>query len=99
MEIEMANQYTGSLEHKVRQKFGCSALELLQQCLAEDLSYNEVQNKLGVTQGTIRKWARRYGVELRTDKTSQIEDDKSQLFFSPEINQYNFLSRKWNYFA
>jgi len=95
----MANQYTGSLEHKVRQKFGCSALELLHQCLAEDLSYNDVQTKLGVTQGTIRKWARRYGVELRSDKTYKVEDDKSQLFFSSEINSYNFLSRKWHHLA
>ncbi|MDO8954769.1 MAG: hypothetical protein Q7V63_07965 [Gammaproteobacteria bacterium] len=95
----MANQYTGSLEHKVKLKFGCSALELLQQCLADDLSYNEVQSRLGVTQGTIRKWARRYGVELRSDKVCQIEDDKSQLFFSAEINAYNFLSRKWHEYA
>ena len=93
----MANQYTGSLEHKVRQKFGCSALELLQQALAENLSYNEVQAKLGVTQGTVRKWARRFGVELRSESTYEVEEDKSQLFFSPEINAYNFLSRKWNH--
>ncbi|MDF2940625.1 MAG: hypothetical protein K0R66_1267 [Gammaproteobacteria bacterium] len=92
----MANQYTGSLDHKVRQKFGCSALELLQQALAEDLSYNEVQAKLGVTQGTVRKWARRFGVELRSDGSCEVEEDKSHLFFSPEINSYNFLSRRWH---
>jgi hypothetical protein len=93
----MANQYSGSLEHKVKTKFGCSARELLEQFAEEDLSYIEVQSRLGVTQGTVRKWAKRFNIEFRSDGFDEVVDDQRDLFFAPEINIVNLLSRKWSH--
>ena len=92
----MANQYSGSLEHLVSQKFECSARELLEQFSDEGLSYAEVQEKVGVTNGTIRKWARRFGVILQSDDPIEKKrDDIWEYFSEPKINAHNFLSRTW----
>ena len=91
----MANQYSGSLEHKVKQKFGCSAKEVLKQFASENLSYFEAQDRLGVTHGTIRKWAKRFGLELRSIAPDYIQENVTERFYAPEMNMYNFLSRKW----
>lgn len=91
----MANQYSGSLEHKARQKYDCSAKELLKHFSEEDLSYLDAQDRLGVTHGTIRKWARRFGIELRSGEIEQKDDDRLRQFYAPELNSFNFLSRKW----
>lgn len=91
----MANQYSGSLEHKVRQKYDCSAEILIKRFAEENLSYFDAQDRLGVTHGTIRKWARRFGIELRSTQIKEKEEDYSLLFFSENMNSFNFLSRKW----
>ena len=61
----MANQYTGSLEHKIRERFDCSAKTLLERFSEEGLSYSEAEKRIGVTHSTIRKWARRYDITLK----------------------------------
>lgn len=91
----MANQYTGSLEHIVQTKFSMGAREWLEQCAAENLSYVDAQNRLGVTHGTIRKWARRYGIELSTPQKEEEDNKHIELFFAKEINAFNLLSRRW----
>ncbi len=91
----MANQYSGSIEHKARQKYNCSAESLLRRFSEEDLSYFDAQDRLGVTHGTIRKWARRFGIELRSCQMTQDKEDYSALFYGQEMNTLNFLSRRW----
>ena len=92
----MANQYTGSLEHKVRERFGCSARELLEQFARENITYSDAIERIGgVTGGTIRKWVRRYGLELRSEDRVREEDDRMEKFYASEINVVNFLSRPW----
>lgn len=91
----MANQYTGSLEHKAQVKYGCTARELLENFAQENLSYLDAQDRLGVTHGTIRKWARKFGVELKSEQPENNTEAQENLFFSPEMNAFNFLSRRW----
>lgn len=92
----MANQYSGSIEHKARQKYNCSAESLLERFAKEKLSYFDVQDRLGVTHGTIRKWARRFGIELSPGQMTQDKKDYAELFYGREINALNFLSRSWS---
>ena len=92
----MANQYTGSLEHKAQSKFGCTARELLEAFAEEQISYMDAQDRLGVTHGTIRKWARKYGLELKGGcQEIDRSEEHENMFFSSEMNAFNFLSRRW----
>ncbi len=91
----MANQYCGSFEHRVKERFNCSAKALLEQFSQEGVTYDEAQSLIGITHGTIRKWAKKYNLELRS-RTDKQENNKSlELFYANEINQENFLSRPW----
>ncbi len=91
----MANQYSGSFEHKIKQRFDCTAKEILERFAQENLTYIEVEKKIGFSHGTIRKWARKYGISLSAGevKTQQLQND--HLFFDASINAFNYLSRKW----
>ena len=92
----MANQYSGSLEHIIKTKFNMGAREWLEWCVSEQLSYVDAQNKLGVTHGTIRKWARRFGIELQSSpQYEESHNHHAEQFFAREINTHNFLSRAW----
>ncbi len=91
----MANQYSGSLEHKARECFNCSAEELLKRCAKEQLTYHDLEKRLGVSSGTIRKWAKRYGLELQPAKQIEIDQEKLAQFQDQKLNSYNFLSRPW----
>ncbi len=92
----MANQYMGSFEHVIKQKFQCSAEELLNRFADEELTYVEAEKKIGLSQATIRKWAKRYGVELeRGESDDDLSSNVRELFFSPQLNVYNILSRPW----
>lgn len=93
--IIMANQYTGSFEHKIQQKFQCTAEEILRQFEKENLTYYEVEKRIGFTHGTIRKWARRYGVKLRSGQLKDQVEAQDERFFEKAINSVNFLSRSW----
>ncbi|MFZ9035295.1 MAG: hypothetical protein ACO2ZM_04170 [Francisellaceae bacterium] len=93
----MANQYTGSFEHIVRQRFNCSAKEVLQRCSSEDMTYQDAEQFLGFKHGTIRKWSNRYGIRLRSGIVEQPakRDSFSKMFKQKSINKYNVLSRCW----
>ncbi len=93
----MANQYSGSFEYLVREKFSCSAEELLSQFSEEGVTYLEAERKTGVSQSTIRKWSKRFGIELPPNEGTPYspENDLLSLFRAPDMNSYNFLSRKW----
>lgn len=91
----MPNQYTGSFEHKIQERFNCSAKNILEQFASENISYFEAEKRIGVTHGTIRKWARRYGIKLKAASNTQMQEDFSQYFYAHELNMYNFLSRNW----
>ncbi len=91
----MANQYSGSFEHKVFQRFGLSAEDFLKQCVNEGLSYAELEKKTGFTRGTLRKWATRFELSLNTGIEENKIDEFSKYFSDPQVNMHNFLSRRW----
>lgn len=93
----MANQYCGSFEHVIRSKFNCSAREALEQCVDEGLTYAEAEEKLGFKHGTIRKWAKRFGLKLQAGETTEDLhlENFEKFFYEKDLNQYNFLSRQW----
>ena len=92
----MANQYTGSFEHIVRDKYNCSAKEALLECQVDGLSYVEAGEKLGFKHGTIRKWANKLDIKLRAGDPPKLRKDQFiKLFKSESVNQYNVLSRSW----
>lgn len=95
----MANQYTGSLEHKIRERFQCGARELLERFAAEGITYVEAEKRIGVTHGTIRKWSRRYDIALKSSGPEEMlreQQDRVKAFFAKELNEFNFLSRRWH---
>ncbi|NCX94360.1 MAG: hypothetical protein EBX40_06770, partial [Gammaproteobacteria bacterium] len=61
----------------------------------EDLSYYEVEKRIGFTHGTIRKWARRYGIRLRSGQLKEKDAERNDRFFQKNLNETNFLSRRW----
>jgi len=91
----MANQHCGSFEHKIQERFQCTARDILKKFAEENLSYYEVEQRVGFTHGTIRKWARRYGIHLRCEIMRSQKDVLDRRFFEPVINSINFLSRRW----
>ena len=94
----MANQYTGSFEHIIQQKFSCSAYEVLQRCSDEGMTYQQAEKLLGFKHGTIRKWANRFDIRLKSGSISKtVKDDNfMQMFRQKNINKHNVLSRCWN---
>ncbi|WP_116964040.1 hypothetical protein [Fastidiosibacter lacustris] len=93
----MANQYTGSFEHIIQQKYGCSAEEVLQRCAVEGMTYQEAEKMLGFKHGTIRKWANRFNIKLKSGiaEKSVKRDNFMKMFKQKSINKYNVLSRCW----
>ena len=74
----MANQHEGSLEHKIKEKFNCSANKFFEICADEGLTYLEAAKVGGFTNGTIRKWAKRLGIELMPDQPIKVESAEYQ---------------------
>ncbi len=91
----MANQYSGSFEHKVFQRFGLTAEDFLKQCATEGLSYAELEKRTGFTRGTLRKWAMRFELSLDSGVHETKVDEFSKFFSDPSMNMYNLLSRRW----
>ena len=92
----MANQYTGSFEHIVKDKFNRSAKEALIECQKNGLSYAEAGEHLGFKHGTIRKWANKLDIKLRAGEPPRLRKDQfMKLFRAQNLNQYNVLSRSW----
>lgn len=92
----MANQYCGSFEHKVQQRFGQTAEDFLRQCVEEGLTYADLEKKTGFTKGTLRKWAGRFELSLNPGTDEKAEDEFAKYFADPKMNMYNFLSRSWD---
>jgi len=92
----MANQYTGNFESIIQKTFNCSAKEMLQECVSDGLSYTGAADKLGFRHGTVRKWARRFGLKLKPAEPPRLEKEEFiKLFNEDRMNQYNMLSRNW----
>jgi len=93
----MANQHTGNFEAIVQEKCQCSAQALLEKAAQEGWSYDEVAHSLNLKQGTVRKWATRFGLKLISQPTQaeQTNNQYYEKFHAPGINVANFLSRFW----
>lgn len=95
-ELTMANQYSGSFEHIIRDKFGCSAKEVLQECVDDGLSYTDAEQRLGFKHVTIRKWAKRFNLQLRAGEPPKLKPEQFMKFFKEKtLNKYNVLNRRW----
>ena len=98
----MANQHAGNFEYVVKDRFKCSAREILLKCQTEGLSYQDAEKVLGFKHVTIRKWAKRFDIKLparfRTSDNSDaiskgveyIKNCKSK-----KIDRTNIFSRCW----
>jgi hypothetical protein len=93
----MPNQYTGSFEHIIYERYGCSAKELLKNYAEEGVTYIDAGKRLGFQHVTIRKWAKRFGLKLKV--ATQTKPKRSDRFLNKfkesTLNQCNVLSRKW----
>lgn len=98
----MANQYSGNFEEIVKNKFKCSAREMLIKCQKEGLSYQDAEKVLGFKHVTIRKWAKRFDIKLpprfrmaennleKNNGIAYVNECKSN-----KLSQTNILSRCW----
>lgn len=92
----MANQYTGSFEHIIKNKYGCNAKQLLERCALQGMTYQEAEKVFGVKYETIRKWANRFNIKLKSSEVENIKSDNfMKMFKQKNINKYNILSRCW----
>ena len=92
----MANQYTGNFEVMIRQKFNCSARDILIECARKGLTYAEAQDWLGFKHGTIRKWSKRFGLKLRPGESARLKAENYLLHARKKsINKYNALHKPW----
>ena len=98
----MANQHTGNFGHVVKDKFKCTAKEILLKCQVEGLSYQDAEKVLGFKHVTIRKLAKRFDIKLPVRFT--IMDDGDTTNQSVEyinscklksIDKTNVFSRCW----
>lgn len=100
----MANQYTASFDHIIREKFGKSAKALLMQYAEEKVTYKKAAEITGMTTSTIRKWCTRYDIRLLAQsdgkKKKPIEDFSllatKDSFKEKMITIDNVLSRQWS---
>lgn len=97
----MANQYSDNfikiLEHKTKK----TAKEALTEFQSQGLTYSEVAISLGYKEGTVRKWCRRYDIELihpvikdKINAPSYLDVIISSLK-SKHIDSHNFLYKPW----
>lgn len=98
----MANQHTGNFEHVVKDKFKCSAREMLLKCQTEGLSYQDAEKVLGFKHVTIRKWAKRFDIKLparfAASEANSVADQGVEYLKScqsQKIDGTNIFSRCW----
>ena len=92
----MANQYQGSIEHKARQFFGCSARAFLEQAAASGMTCTIAAQRLGVNRNTLHKWLRKFDIALPAGTTvSRAKTGLNPRFFDSTLNKFNALSRCW----
>jgi len=93
----MPQQHTKGLDKIIRDKFNVSVNYWLERCASKNLTYEDAQQIIGVSDYTIRKWARRLGIELQSSEKDKVLMDKyHELFTAKEMNEINFLSRRWD---
>ena len=98
----MANQHSGNFEHVVKDKFKCSAREMLLKCQTEGLSYQDAERVFGFKHVTIRKWAKRFDIKLPARFTATNNDAVASQGVayiksckSKKIDRTNIFSRCW----
>lgn len=98
----MANQYSGNFEQIVKNKFNCSAKEVLLKCQRDGLSYQDAERVLGFKHVTIRKWAKRFDIKLppKFRMTEDNTDHNMGVAYvneckSKKISKMNIFSRCW----
>ncbi len=96
----MANQYSQSFEIILSKKYGRSAEEVLRSYSSEGLSYEDVAGKFGFKTTTVRKWCRKYNIELLGPTEINAEKAYETLYQSSlnavSVNTYNVLYRPWS---
>lgn len=96
----MANQYSQSFEIILSKKYGRLAKDVLQDYSNEGLSYEDVGNKFGFKSMTVRKWCRKYNIELLGSTDSNAVKTYETLYQSSlnalSVNAYNVLYRSWS---
>ncbi|WP_119344722.1 helix-turn-helix domain-containing protein [Facilibium subflavum] len=96
----MANQYSQSFEVILKKKYGCSAQSVLEQYASEGLSYEEVANKFGFKTTTVRKWCRKYNIELlgptEINASKAYENIYQSSLNAVSVNIYNVLYKSWS---
>lgn len=94
----MANQYSQSFEIILSRKYGRPAAEVLKEYSNDGLSYEEVAGKFGFKTTTVRKWCRKYNIELlgsTGNTTKSYETIYQSSLNAVSINIYNVLYRSW----
>ncbi|MBK2125760.1 helix-turn-helix domain-containing protein [Fangia hongkongensis] len=95
----MANQYSQSFEIILQRKYGKPTHEVLQMYCDEGLSYEDVASKFGFKSTTVRKWCRKYNVELlgptEINSAKAYETLYQSSLSAVTVNTYNVLYRSW----
>ncbi|WP_116964084.1 helix-turn-helix domain-containing protein [Fastidiosibacter lacustris] len=96
----MANQYSQSFEIILSRKYGRSAEDVLRDYSAEGLSYEDVAGRFGFKSTTVRKWCRKYNIELLGPTEISSAKAYETLYQSSlnavSVNTYNVLYRSWS---
>ncbi|MFC4892200.1 hypothetical protein ACFPDQ_03960 [Pseudofrancisella aestuarii] len=98
----MANQYSGNFEQIIRNRFKCSAKDILLVCKKRGFSYYDAEKFLGFKHVTIRKWAKRFDIKLipRIKRKEDILSTKKEQDYikqckKNDITKNNIFSRSW----
>ncbi|WP_119344545.1 MerR family transcriptional regulator [Facilibium subflavum] len=96
--MSAANQYGDTFTAFIQKRFGQAAEIVLDDFRKRGLTYQEVAAISGFRAITVRKWCRRYGVQLKANTTDLCAKNLTifeENFKSDALNKYNFLNRKW----
>ena len=95
----MANQYSQSFENILMKKYGKPAQEVLKSYSSEGLSYEEVAQRFGIKATTVRKWCRKYSIQL-SGGAEQLNLEDCETLYQSTLNAvsesaYHVLYRSW----
>ena len=80
----------------IEASFGKSAYQVLSECVQKGMTYLEAEGYLQFKACTIRKWANRFGLQLRpVAHMSRYRGKMLKAMQAKEINGQNFLYRSW----
>lgn len=93
-----ANQYGNNFKAVVYEIYGKPACEILKKFSSEKMTYEQVAKLTGFALSTVRKWCRKYNVQLeyKASKYRRELTEFEEMFQKTELNYYNVLSRSWN---